>query len=650
MGRVNGNSKKSGFSSGLEAGLQAPSVPPTLSAKSSSSGMDALCDVAAAAGGPRNEALAQQPKPLVQVEAFASIHDMIHAAILQHGTHASLQQIYQACQERGRIAYKRASGSRLITHNNNWKNQIRHALYTSSKFARTSNQDNGSWKVADGQLSPRPSVVMVPIPADEVGASGSVVGEASDVAVQGDLEGVASGVHSTPGGGRSGHGGRSLRTRGCASPEWKTAQDLSNCAPRSTRSKRARTPSKRLLNFTSGTMTPELVSRAESKDDVQPIYDEESESVAGQSQYADPSGGAEMHKPPACWVRGDRRLAAASELKGPITRRTKNQLVRVTANLRGGEEEEIEGGAETAGDEAFHGGHSIPLGADEIASNCAARAVPAELCSSHTVHNPTDQALTDTKQPMLMLSDRSAEADASSPSTKHEPMEVSASHDAVPLKKRFKAAAAKAASDAAAAEEQADLDALPGTASKRDPSRNRRKPLRSQGLTNLDSSMLAATPESSAQASGARKRRQSLPTPGVTLRPRMPATPQVTTPALSEPAAVTNPTPTTQPEPPTGITTRTGRRCAHQTPEQKPVAASVKEAVLAVLREAEEPLTAQELTGRVQRSGARPPQGKITVHDVAEAVYDDLRESNGCSEFWREEDGKFGLREWRQPE
>ena len=47
-------------------------------------------------------------------------------------------QIYEACKERGRIAYKRSGGSRLITHNEHWKSQIRHALYTSDRFIRCS--------------------------------------------------------------------------------------------------------------------------------------------------------------------------------------------------------------------------------------------------------------------------------------------------------------------------------------------------------------------------------------------------------------------------------------------------------------------------------------------------------------------------------
>lgn len=45
-------------------------------------------------------------------------------------------QIYRACEARGRIAYKRSGGSRLITHNDHWKSQIRHALYTCNRFER----------------------------------------------------------------------------------------------------------------------------------------------------------------------------------------------------------------------------------------------------------------------------------------------------------------------------------------------------------------------------------------------------------------------------------------------------------------------------------------------------------------------------------
>ena len=73
---------------------------------------------------------------LIKVEAFQSVHCMIHAAIASHGTRATLRQVYEACQLRGRILYKRSGGSRLITHNEHWKSQIRHALYTSGRFCR----------------------------------------------------------------------------------------------------------------------------------------------------------------------------------------------------------------------------------------------------------------------------------------------------------------------------------------------------------------------------------------------------------------------------------------------------------------------------------------------------------------------------------
>ena len=47
-----------------------------------------------------------------------------------------MAQIYRACEHSGRIAYKRSGGSRLITHNDHWKSQIRHALYTCDRFVR----------------------------------------------------------------------------------------------------------------------------------------------------------------------------------------------------------------------------------------------------------------------------------------------------------------------------------------------------------------------------------------------------------------------------------------------------------------------------------------------------------------------------------
>lgn len=55
----------------------------------------------------------------------------------RHSPAAALcPQVYEVCQRNGRIAYKRAGGSRLITSNDHWKSQIRHALYTSDRFER----------------------------------------------------------------------------------------------------------------------------------------------------------------------------------------------------------------------------------------------------------------------------------------------------------------------------------------------------------------------------------------------------------------------------------------------------------------------------------------------------------------------------------
>ncbi|KAK9856806.1 hypothetical protein WJX84_009213 [Apatococcus fuscideae] len=73
--------------------------------------------------------LGAAPKPqeeikCVEVDAFASVHDMIHAAIHRTGASATLREIYRACEARGRIAYKRSGGSRLITQNDHWKSQI----------------------------------------------------------------------------------------------------------------------------------------------------------------------------------------------------------------------------------------------------------------------------------------------------------------------------------------------------------------------------------------------------------------------------------------------------------------------------------------------------------------------------------------------
>lgn len=73
---------------------------------------------------------------VLEVEAFGSVQDLIHASIASRGGQASLAHIYQLCHSRGRVAYRRSGGSRLITQNEHWKSQIRHTLYTNPRFER----------------------------------------------------------------------------------------------------------------------------------------------------------------------------------------------------------------------------------------------------------------------------------------------------------------------------------------------------------------------------------------------------------------------------------------------------------------------------------------------------------------------------------
>jgi len=94
------------------------------------------------------------------VPAFVSVHDLIHAAIVSCGGRASLRQIYQFSEANGRIAYKRSEGSRLITSNNHWKSQIRHALYTTTgRFFRVNGGD--CWSVCPAAASTAPAMTTV---------------------------------------------------------------------------------------------------------------------------------------------------------------------------------------------------------------------------------------------------------------------------------------------------------------------------------------------------------------------------------------------------------------------------------------------------------------------------------------------------------
>jgi len=176
-------------------GARSFATPPALSAKSSSSGagIDALCDAAAAATCSEMDPKTGMKKQIVEVEAFSSVHDMIHAAILHYGPPATLRQIYQACQERGRIAYKRTGGSRLITHNDHWKSQIRHALYTSGRFERTAPEVD-LWLIAKSHAQSGPLTTTVAIFADEDAPDSSIC-EASRVGAT--TEAIGAGTQAT---------------------------------------------------------------------------------------------------------------------------------------------------------------------------------------------------------------------------------------------------------------------------------------------------------------------------------------------------------------------------------------------------------------------------------------------------------------------
>ncbi|KAK2078102.1 hypothetical protein QBZ16_003970 [Prototheca wickerhamii] len=118
---------------------------------------------------------------VLEMEAFGSVQDLIHASISARGGRSTLAQIYQLCHSRGRIAYKRSGGSRLITHNEHWKSQIRHALYTNPRFQRCAD-DQDAWELTPGRVCAPPSIVRVLVREDApdvpdrkegVGTSGS---------------------------------------------------------------------------------------------------------------------------------------------------------------------------------------------------------------------------------------------------------------------------------------------------------------------------------------------------------------------------------------------------------------------------------------------------------------------------------------------
>jgi len=99
---------------------------------------------------------------LVVQEAFASVHDLVHWAILlRPARRATLRQIYVTCVEHGRVKHKRGGGSRLLTSNEHWKSQVRHALYTSPRFQRDPELEDG-WMISPSHMYvPKTTPVMV---------------------------------------------------------------------------------------------------------------------------------------------------------------------------------------------------------------------------------------------------------------------------------------------------------------------------------------------------------------------------------------------------------------------------------------------------------------------------------------------------------
>jgi len=141
---------------------------------------------------------------VIELDAYASVADLIHAAISANGGAATLKevsklprhpfygdcilstipvidhviptphmpvlvnvlQIYEVCDRNGRIAYRRADGSRLITTNDHWKSQVRHALYTGGRFERV--PGNGEfWQLSQPFRETTAEIVKVLVRTDD---------------------------------------------------------------------------------------------------------------------------------------------------------------------------------------------------------------------------------------------------------------------------------------------------------------------------------------------------------------------------------------------------------------------------------------------------------------------------------------------------
>lgn len=75
-------------------------------------------------------------------------------------------QIYEVCERNGRIAYRRAGGSRLITSNDHWKSQVRHALYTGDRFRRVSSNSE-FWQLTPPHVDNGAELMKVLVRADD---------------------------------------------------------------------------------------------------------------------------------------------------------------------------------------------------------------------------------------------------------------------------------------------------------------------------------------------------------------------------------------------------------------------------------------------------------------------------------------------------
>lgn len=110
----------------------------------------------------------QPPQEHREVYAYSSVQDLIHAAIEKNDGRATLRQIYSFCEKEGRIAYRRSTGSRLITSNDHWKSQVRHTLYTTGRFERCKDETE-FWVVAGSYQHATPLKQSVTIVVDANG-------------------------------------------------------------------------------------------------------------------------------------------------------------------------------------------------------------------------------------------------------------------------------------------------------------------------------------------------------------------------------------------------------------------------------------------------------------------------------------------------